>query len=85
MWLGSINVVPGLDNATTPQQKKQSAYMESALVAFASNTKDGLTRFGWPVYGGTQGETLFHFAPRNSTKLAVLENPSAFDAPCNTA
>ncbi|KAG9125385.1 hypothetical protein FRC07_007812 [Ceratobasidium sp. 392] len=58
MWLGSINVVPGLASATTAEQKKQSAYMQGALVAFAYDPKEGLTKYGWPIYTGTVGKTL---------------------------
>lgn len=83
MWLGSVNVVPGLKENTTTVQKKQSAYMEGALVAFASDPKEGLTKYGWPIYKGTVGETLVHIDPRNGSKVVVFENPAAFDAPCN--
>ncbi|KAF8602053.1 alpha/beta-hydrolase [Ceratobasidium sp. AG-I] len=84
MWLGSINVVPGLKEATTAAQRKQSDYMEDALVAFAKDPQQGLTKFGWPQYTGTVGKTLVHLDPPNSSKLVVLENPAAWDAPCNS-
>jgi hypothetical protein len=85
MWLGSVNVVPGLANATTLAQKKQSAYMQGALVAFASDPKAGLTKYGWPVYKAEVGKTLVHLDPRDSEEVAVLENPAEFDAPCAAA
>jgi carboxylesterase type B len=82
MWIGSINVVPGLANATTPAQKTQSAYMQGALVAFASDPKAGLTEYGWPVYTADVGKTLVHLDPRDSDEVVVFENPADFDAPC---
>ncbi|KAG9085415.1 hypothetical protein FRC06_003604 [Ceratobasidium sp. 370] len=84
MWLGSINVVPGLASATTADQKKQSAYMQGALVAFGSDPKQGLTKYGWPVYKASVGKTLVHLDPRNSSKVVVFENPAEFDAPCGS-
>ncbi|KAF8602062.1 alpha/beta-hydrolase [Ceratobasidium sp. AG-I] len=84
MWLGSINVVPGLKENVTDAQRKQSDYMEEALVAFANDPQQGLTKFGWPKYQGTTGKTLVHLDPRNSSKLVVLENPTEFDAPCDS-
>jgi carboxylesterase type B len=82
MWLGSVNVVPGLANTTTAAQKTQSAYMQGALVAFASDPSAGLTGYGWPMYTAETGKTLVHLDPRNSTELVVFENPAEFDAPC---
>jgi carboxylesterase type B len=84
MWLGSINVVPGLKEATTPEQKKQSAYMQGALVAFVTDPKAGLTKYGWPKYKAEVGKTLVHLDPRDSDELVVFENPAEFDAPCAT-
>ncbi|KAG9074025.1 hypothetical protein FS749_014458 [Ceratobasidium sp. UAMH 11750] len=84
MWIGSVNVVPGLASATTAEQKKQSAYMQDALVAFGSDPKQGLSKFGWPAYKGSVGKTLVHLDPRNSSKVVVFENPAEFDAPCGS-
>lgn len=85
MWIGSINVVPGLKEATTDAQRKQSDYMEDALVAFAKDPEQGLTNFGWPKYKGTVGKTLVHLDPRDSSEVVVLENPTEWDAPCNSS
>ncbi|KAG8722686.1 hypothetical protein FRC09_005865 [Ceratobasidium sp. 395] len=84
MWLGAVNAVPGLASGTTAEQKKQSAYMQGALVAFAYDPKAGLTKYGWPMYTGTNGKTLVHMDPRNSSKVVVLENPAGYDAPCRS-
>jgi carboxylesterase type B len=82
MWFGAVNTVVGLKEETTAAQKKQSAYMQGALVAFTKNPTSGLIKYGWPLYTGKKGKTLVHLDPRNSSKLVVLENPAKFDAPC---
>ncbi|CUA72869.1 Acetylcholinesterase [Rhizoctonia solani] len=82
MWFGAVNTVQGLKDQTTAEQKKQSAYMQGALVAFTQDPKQGLIKYGWPLYQGNKGKTLVHLDPRNSSKLVVLENPAEFDAPC---
>ncbi|KAJ1302845.1 hypothetical protein OPQ81_003148 [Rhizoctonia solani] len=82
MWFGAVNTVQGLKEQTTPEQKKQSAYMQGALVAFTKDPMQGLIKYGWPLYQGNKGETLVHLDPRNSSKPVVLENPAEFDAPC---
>ncbi|QRV80570.1 carbohydrate esterase family 10 protein [Ceratobasidium sp. AG-Ba] len=84
MWLGSVNVVPGLKEQTTSEQKKQSAYMQGAVVAFAYDPKDGLAKYGWPKYQAEKGKTLVHLDPRNSAEVVVFENPAEFDAPCTS-
>ncbi|CAE6360100.1 unnamed protein product [Rhizoctonia solani] len=82
MWFGAVNTVEGLKEATTAEQKKQSAYMQGALAAFTKDPKQGLVKYGWPLYQGNKGKTLVHLDPRNSSKLVVFENPAEFDAPC---
>ncbi|CAE6452900.1 unnamed protein product [Rhizoctonia solani] len=82
MWFGAVNTVQGLKEKTTAEQKKQSEYMQGALAAFTKDPKQGLVKYGWPLYQGNKGKTLVHLDPRNSSKLVVLENPAEFDAPC---
>ncbi|KAG8745813.1 hypothetical protein FRC11_012956 [Ceratobasidium sp. 423] len=84
MWFGAVNTVEGLKDQTTAEQKKQSAYMQGALVAFTKDPKQGLIQYGWPLYQGNSGKTLVHLDPRNSSVLVVLENPAEFDAPCSS-
>ncbi|CAE6464487.1 unnamed protein product [Rhizoctonia solani] len=82
MWFGAVNTVQGLKDQTTAEQKKQSAYMQGALVAFTQDPQQGLIKYGWPLYQGSTGKTLVHLDPRNSSKVVVFENPAEFDAPC---
>ncbi|KAH7339035.1 Alpha/Beta hydrolase protein [Rhizoctonia solani] len=84
MWFGAVNTVQGLKEQTTAEQKKQSAYMQGALVAFTKDPQQGLIKYGWPLYQGNKGKTLVHLDPRNSSKVVVFENPAEFDAPCSS-
>ncbi|CAE7076159.1 unnamed protein product [Rhizoctonia solani] len=85
MWFGAVNTVQGLKDQTTAAQKKQSAYMQGALVAFTQDPQQGLIKYGWPLYQGNKGKTLVHLDPRDSSKLVVFENPAEFNAPCASA
>ncbi|CAE6431218.1 unnamed protein product [Rhizoctonia solani] len=82
MWFGAINIIDDLKDKATAEQKKQSAYMQGALVAFTQDPQQGLIKYGWPLYQGNKGKTLVHLDPRNSSRLVAFENPTEFDAPC---
>ncbi|KAJ5760300.1 Carboxylesterase type B [Penicillium odoratum] len=60
-------------------ERKTSHYMASAWVAFASDPKNGLKKFGWPRYDPHE-KTLVGLAYRNST-VEFLE-PRQFEGGC---
>ncbi|KAF2134298.1 cholinesterase precursor [Dothidotthia symphoricarpi CBS 119687] len=75
---GTAEDVSGLENS--PAQDATIKYVMGAWGAFATDSKNGLTKYGWPAYS-TNGKTLVRLAYNNSAKPDFIE-PITYDAVC---
>ncbi|KAH6724238.1 Alpha/Beta hydrolase protein [Leptodontidium sp. MPI-SDFR-AT-0119] len=74
-----FNTVPNSPPATTAQISIGN-YMRGAWAAFAKDPKEGLTKYGWPVYNTSQ-DSLVRLGYENITGPNLI-NPYRYDADC---
>ncbi|KAH7069523.1 cholinesterase precursor [Paraphoma chrysanthemicola] len=80
MVFGTAEDVSGLKN--TLSEDATSKYIMGAWAAFARDSEQGLTNYGWPQYNST-GTSLAQLAYQNSPK-PVFANPLSHDKSCPT-
>ncbi|KAJ5787487.1 Carboxylesterase type B [Penicillium paradoxum] len=78
MVFGTAEQVSGIANSDV--ENEFARYMASAWVAFASDPKEGLTKFGWPQYNPNE-QTLVGLAYNNANGSQLL-HPSDVEQGC---
>ncbi|KAF2737760.1 cholinesterase precursor [Polyplosphaeria fusca] len=78
MVFGTAEDVSGLKS--TSAEGATSKYMMGAWAAFARDSMNGLTNYGWPRYSAN-GKTLAELGYKNQAKPVFVE-PDTYDAPC---
>ncbi|KAG8790316.1 hypothetical protein FRC12_012185 [Ceratobasidium sp. 428] len=75
----------------TTEQSTTAKLLQSFLVAFASNPRDGLSNMGWPTYK-PGNDSIVVISPPDTPKLktagmsssqVMLDSSFRYDAPCN--
>lgn len=75
MWHGVGQDVSGEPNSEL--EDKTSAYMMQAMIAFATDPEDGLSKMGWPKYADPASNQLVQeLYSKNPSLLSPLSDSS---------
>ncbi|KAF2204208.1 cholinesterase precursor [Delitschia confertaspora ATCC 74209] len=78
MIFGTAQDISGQPN--TAEEEATSRYMMGAWAAFARDSREGLTKYGWPAYSEAT-ESLVRLGYNNKAALNVV-SPSLYDNAC---